>query len=144
MKLKDLLEVRIHPNDPAMADLWQRGVGASTPQREGPYAVGWSAQSFEWYGDEGPESGEGRYKPKGDGGEIVAINIPTYDTAQQVANKLDKDYEAKQFYDKSVYGKHGKDWYINDYHGSWIKPMSRLDDYERETLSSRVKDFSKQ
>lgn len=110
---------------------------------QGPYAVGWSAQSHEWYGNEGPETKQGRYKPKGDGGEIVAINVPDLQTAKLIANRLDQSYDSDQFYDKSVYARHGKDWYINQYHGAWIKPMRDVEEYQLKYLPRDVKDYQK-
>ena len=102
--------------------------------RDAPYFVRWYAQSYEWYGDGEPEKGEGRYKPKGDGGRIVAINVPTYAQAQKIADKLDSAYENGDFEDQNVYGKHGKNYYILQYQGADISSMSKMDEYDREHL----------
>ncbi|TFH08896.1 MAG: hypothetical protein E4H14_05515 [Candidatus Thorarchaeota archaeon] len=142
MKLRHVFEVRVGYNDPEMAELNRQNFTPTTSTREGPYAVGWSAQSHEWYGDDDPSTRDGRYKSKGNGGEVIAINIPTYQTAQQLADKLDADYESKRFYDKNVYSHMGKDWYILQYHGAWVRPMSELE--EDDHISRNVKDFSKQ
>lgn len=142
-----LKEARVGLNDPAMDDMFD-DQGEPTPAalgREGPYAVGWSAQSHEWYGDEAPASGRGRYKPKFDGGEIVAINVPDRATADKIGRELEASYEDGSFYDKSVYAKWGKDWYVNQWHGVWIRPMNKVEDYEIEHAqrNPRVKNFAK-
>lgn len=148
MKLKHVLEVKVRPGDPAMDNVdfhtdknWRERYG-DLPKREGPYAVGWSAQSLEWYGDEEPAKKRGRYKPKGDGGEITAINVPSYSTAKQLADKLDRDFDNGQFYDKGVYAKYGKDWYVLQYDSAYVKPMSEVEEWD--SISRNVKDFSKQ
>lgn len=113
-----------------------------TSMGDAPYYVMWSGQSHEWYGDEGPETDKGRYKPKGDGGEIVAINIPTYTQAQKIANKLDADYKSGRFYDKNVYGKWGKDWYIVDYESSMIISMKDMSSYDKHMMKyHKPKDY---
>lgn len=103
---------------------------ADTP--EGPYYVGWTAQSHEWYGDEDPASGKGRYKAKGNGGTILARDIKSYAHAKKMADELDKKYKEGKFYDKSVYGKMGKDWYLNSYHGAYVgsHPKAKEEDNE--------------
>lgn len=145
MKLNQILEVRVSLNDPEMDDVGDRNAQeryGDVSSRGAPYAVGWSAQALEWYGDDDPAEGKGRYKPKGDGGKVVAINVPNYETAQRLADKLDADYQADHFYDKNVYGHMGKDYYILQYHGAWVRPMSELD--ETDHISHDVKDYGKQ
>jgi hypothetical protein len=85
----------------------------------------------------------GRYKPKGDGGRIVAINVPDYATAKKIADDLDAAYKAGTFPDESVYGVWGKSHYIVDYHGAFVQPMSEMDDYDKEMLKfyHDVKDY---
>lgn len=140
---KDFLtEVAVRRDDPDMQDYYSDQDQTSTEQRDAPYAVGWSGQSHEWYGDEGPESGQGRYKPKGDGGDYVAINVPDYQTATQIQSQLDKSYEENTFHDKSVYGKHGKDWYIVDYDSSYIIPMKDVEEWQLKY--TKAKDYSSQ
>jgi len=92
-----------------------------------PYVVGWSAQSWEWYGDDDPGHGRGRYKPKGDGGKVMAINVPTYEEAQRMANELDNAYNNKTFPDEFVYA-NSSDGYYLDYHGAWVESMSEYDE----------------
>jgi hypothetical protein len=141
-----LNELKLPLNSPEMDDLkGDDAVHDDIATAAGPYGVGWSSQSHEWYGDEnGPESHDGRYKQKGDGGELVVINVPEYAMAKVIADELDTSYESNEFYDKSVYAQIGKDWYVNDYHGSWIKPMKQLEaDGELEYLPRNVRDFSK-
>ena len=110
---------------------------------DAPYAVGWSGQSHEWYGDlENPgEEGKGRYKPKGDGGRIVAINVPDYATAQKIEKKLDDSYNAGKFIDgNSVHGGMGDGYYV-DYHSAWIRPMHEMDDEMWRLKYDKPKDF---
>ena len=38
---------------------------------DAPYAVICHGQSYEWYGNDDPSTGEGRYKPKGDCGTAL-------------------------------------------------------------------------
>ena len=59
------------------------------PMGGGPYAVVWHGQAHEWYGDDVPSSGVGRYKPKGDAGNILAINIPDYAEAEKVLSRVE-------------------------------------------------------
>jgi hypothetical protein len=108
------------------------------------YVVGWTSQSYEWYGDDDPLSNQGRYKPKGDGGEIVAVNLPTLEKAHEIARELDAAYEEGRFYDLSVYATPGRDWYVNKYHGAFVMRASELYDYELEDASynPRVKNFA--
>lgn len=110
---------------------------------DAPYAVGWSGQSHEWYGElESPgEEGKGRYKPKGDGGRIVAINVPDYATAQKIEKKLDDSYNAGKFIDgNSVHGGIGDGYYV-DYHSAWIRPMHEMDDEMWRLEYDKPKDF---
>ena len=138
---KRLSEVALRRDDEDMMDYdIERGEAQDAADqeakemRDAPYFVRWYAQSYEWYGDGSPQQGQGRYKPKGDGGRIVAVNVPTYAQAQAIADKLDDDYEAGHFEDMNVYGKHGKSGYILQYQGSDISPMSKMGDYDKEHL----------
>ncbi len=134
------------PRDMSWYDVGDRsGSGHLKPtpnQHQAPYAVGWSAQSHEWYGDEGPESKEGRYKPKGDGGEIVAINVPTYEKAVEI--QKDIELAAKSGQIKGLNAKWGKDWSLLDWHGSWIKSMKEIEEWEvrQNTLDMSKSEFN--
>lgn len=119
---------KLKVNDPVWRELKSKGTvrkGASnnladTP--EGPYYVGWRGQGHEWYsstGNDGPETGKGRYKSKIDG-SILARDIKSYAQAKKIADNLDKSHTQGKFYDKTVYGKWGKDWYVSDYHGAYV------------------------
>ena len=130
---KQLDEVTVRRDDEEMLDLDDESPEQS-PAGAAPYYVTWHAQSWEWYGDEDPSTGKGRYKPKGDGGRIVAINVPTYDQAVKISDQLEKDYEEGNFEDKNVYSKHGEDYYILDYHGPSIRSMKKMDEFEKEEL----------
>jgi len=139
MKLKEitkqkLAEVALRRDDPDWDDFDDEQEEVSRGMKDAPYYIEWNAQSWEWYGDDSPESGSGRYKPKGDGGRVVAINVPTFDKAQEIADKLDASYDDGNFEDKNVYGNRGEDGYVLDYHGSNIRSMSRMDDFTKETL----------
>ena len=140
MKLTDILtEVKVHRDDPAMDDMYDDAAREERDTKDAPYYVRWSGQSHEWYGEGGPEEGEGRYKPKGDGGRVVAINVPTYSQAQEIASQLDAAYDENRFPDDSVYADYGKDWYVVDYHGTDIGSMSNLRKWEYEY--DKPKDF---
>jgi len=58
------------------------------PMSDAPYAILWHGQYAEWYGDNDPESGEGRYKMKGDAGNVLAKNIPTYAQAEKLLPRV--------------------------------------------------------
>lgn len=135
MRAREITEVAIRRDDPAMDDYNDDYAAASQDMKDAPYYVAWYAQSWEWYGEDSPSSGNGRYKAKGDGGRIVAINIPTYDKARQIADKLEAEYQDGTFEDKNVYGKHGDDGYILEYHGTGIRSMAKMDAYDRETIA---------
>lgn len=141
MKVKELMELKLHRDDPEFDEYYDDRLEKEQDLKDAPYAVGWSAQSHEWYGDGNPEGGDGRYKPKGDGGSFVAINVPDFATAQKIANKLDKDYENHKFHDQSVYGHRGHDHYYNDWHGSFIMSMSKVEDAWR-FKHDKPKDYS--
>lgn len=132
---ESLDEVAVRRDDEAMLDYEDEGKPETSVAGDAPYYVAWYAQSWEWYGDDDPAKGQGRYKPKGDGGRIVAINVPTYDQAQKIADKLEQDYNEGKFEDKNVYSKHGEDYYILDWHGVDIRPMSKMDEFEKEELN---------
>lgn len=140
-----LYEVAVRKTDPEMDEYYNEKEDEQRRSGDAPYIVGWSGQSLEWYGDEGPESGRGRYKPKGDGGRIVAINIPTYEMAEKIA----KDLEAKLANEEM--GEYGKDWYLIQQHDVWLKSMAKMDSYEKNDLKyymqyepKTIKDYSKQ
>lgn len=145
MKILNVLTERnIRKNDPAMDDYYDDKETEEANVKDAPYAVGWSGQYHEWYGDEGPESGKGRYKPKGDGGDFVAINVPTYAMAEKIAQKLQDDLKGEDM------GEWGKSWGVVDFADVWVIPMSELDEYDRDRLAStmryesnKIKDYSK-
>jgi len=141
MRFKEIMEVAVRRDDPEMDDYNDDRAAVDQDMKAAPYYVAWSAQSWEWYGDDDPSSGSGRYKPKGDGGRIVAINVPTFSKAQQIADKLDSEYDSGEFEDKNVYGKQGEDGYVLDYHGSNIRSMSRMDDFDKETIAHAHPNF---
>jgi hypothetical protein len=60
------------------------------PMSDAPYAILWHGQYAEWYGDGDPDTGEGRYKMKGDAGEVLAKNIPTYAQAEKLLPRVSK------------------------------------------------------
>jgi hypothetical protein len=136
MRFKEIMEVAVRRDDPEMDDYNDERVEKEQDTKDAPYYVEWNAQSWEWYGDGAPNEGQGRYKPKGDGGRIVAINVPTFAQAQKIADQLDLDYENGKFEDENVYGKQGKSGYVLDYHGSNIRSMSRMDDFDKETIKN--------
>lgn len=141
-------EVALRRDDDEMLDYEDDGKPETSVAGDAPYYVAWYAQSWEWYGDGDPADGKGRYKPKGDGGRIVAINVPTYDQAVKIADKLEQDYNEGNFEDKNVYGKQGDSGYVLDYHGTGIRSMSKMDEFDKEQLERYThpnhmpKDFS--
>lgn len=146
MKLYDIFEARVHRDDPAMDDVYDTERRKERDIKDAPYFVRWHGQSHEWSGDDrGPERGEGRYKPKGDGGKIVAINVPTYEEAQKIATQLDRAYQDHRFPDDSVYADYGKDWYVVDYQGADIGSMRSLPRWELQDIQlyHKPKDYSK-
>lgn len=86
-----------------------------------PYAVVWHGQYMEWYGDDSPESGKGRYKMKGDAGEIVAKNIPTRDEAE---NALSQALVSEKIGDRGIIGI--DIGVVSDSFGPFIIPMRDL------------------
>ena len=89
---------------------------------EGPYAIVWHAQYHEWYGAGEPSTEDGRYKPKGDAGSVLAKNIPSYQQAQELLPKVEK--VAKE------HGEWGKDlMLISQSTGPMVVPMSELKDH---------------
>jgi len=136
MRFKEIMEVAVHRDDPAMDDYNIDRGEKEQDMKDAPYYVAWTAQSWEWYGEGAPEDGNGRYKPKGDGGRVVAINIPEYEKAMQIADKLAADYESGEFEDKNVYGRRGDSGYVLDYHGADIGSMAKMDDYDKETIAN--------
>lgn len=95
-----------------------------------PYAVGWSGQYMEWYGDDDPSVGKGRYKSKGDGGKMVAINVPTYQQAEQIEKEIENRYRNGTLH-PHIDGKRGEDHALIHYQGPYIKSMNDLDQYEK-------------
>lgn len=142
---KDFLaEVKLQRDDPDFDDYYDDRMRDEQNTADAPYAVGWSGQSWEWYGDlENPGKGSGRYKMKGDGGQFVAINVPDFETAQQIENKLEDDYKQHKFYDESVYSKYGEDGYGVDWHGAFIIPMKDVRDSWRFKYD-KPKDYSQE
>lgn len=145
MKLHDVLEARVHRDDPAMDDVYDTERRKERDMKDAPYYVRWYGQALEWYGEGDPEEGNGRYKGKGDGGRIVAINVPTYDEAQKIATQLDHAYQEHKFEDKSVYADYGKDYYVVQYQGSDIGSMRSLPKWEVQDLKlyDKPKDYGK-
>lgn len=141
MRIREIMEVAVARNDPEMQDYDDERGAQEQDRKDAPYYVAWYAQSWEWYGDGAPEDGQGRYKPKGNGGRIVAININSYDKAVEIANKLDASYEDGTFEDKNVYGKQGVDGYVLDYQDADVRSMSKMDDYDRETIANIHSNF---
>ena len=89
---------------------------------DAPYAIIWHAQYHEWYGD--PATGEGRYKPKGDAGAVLAKNIPSYKQAQELLTHPKIEKVAQE------HGEWGKDlMLISQSTGPQIVPMSELKDH---------------
>lgn len=141
MRFKEIMEVAVARNDPEMDEYNDEREEKQQDIQDAPYYVAWNAQSWEWYGDDDPSTGKGRYKPKGDGGRIVAINVPTFAKAQKISDQLDLDYENGDFEDKNVYGKQGDAGYVLDYHGTVIRPMARMDDFDKETIAHAHPNF---
>lgn len=117
-------------------------------ESDAPYAVYWTGQSYEWYGDD--DMKQGRYKPKGDGGEIVAINVPTHKQAEHIKKNLDMEYRRGTFYNKNVYNTKGEDMYVIDDFSSEIIPMRDMDPLDMEQMKyqmkyrpNSIKDYSK-
>jgi hypothetical protein len=134
---KNLYEARLRHNDPELEDYHNENKGArqhreiEKEQKAGnPYYVGWSCQSLEWYGDDDPSTKKGRYKPKGEGGKITDINIPSYQQAQRLEREIDEKYNRGEL-DPHLDGKFGEDHYIIQYHGTYIKSMSDMDEYDK-------------
>ena len=136
MRFKEIMEVAVRRDDPEMIDYNDDYIKHSQDMKDAPYYVAWYAQSWEWYGEGSPSDGNGRYKPKGDGGRIVAININSYDKATEIANKLDAEYEAGNFEDKNVYGRRGEDGYVLDYQDADVRSMARMDDFDKESIQT--------
>jgi len=136
MRFKEIMEVAVRRDDPAMDDYNIDRGEQKQEMRDAPYYVSWHAQSWEWYGDGAPSEGNGRYKAKGDGGRITAINISTYEQATEIAGMLDTDYENGNFEDENVFGRRGEDGYVLDYHGTDIGSMSKMDDFDKETIAN--------
>lgn len=143
-----LSEDKIRRQDPEMDDYYDNDDSnadvVNNKYGKGPYVVGWSAQSHEWYGDEDPSTGNGRYKPKGNGGRVVAINIDSISDAEQIRDELEKQLENENM------GEYGKDWYVySDVH-VYIMPVDKykkvyaygFDDYFKD-LTAKAKDYSK-
>ena len=138
MRLKDIMEVAVRRDDPEMMDYGVERNEKEQDSKDAPYYVSWTAQSWEWYGDGGPDDGNGRYKAKGDGGRVVAINIASHAQAMQIAQKLDDDYKSGDFPDKNVYGHRDSDGYYLEYHGSDVSSMSKMDSYDKEMIKTIV------
>jgi hypothetical protein len=76
---------------------------------------------LEWYGDGDPAEGEGRYKSKGDAGNVLAKNIPTYAIAQKLLSATEKMSDVG---DDGDYGKDGS--LVTNSSAPEIVPMSEL------------------
>lgn len=104
-----------------------------------PYAVIYTGQALEWYGNE--EMTEGRYKNKGQGGKILAINIPTMEMAIRVTLEMrNRMLEPINLVGTGIGGKRGKDWYITDYDGVFPCSMNELSKYFSIESDSEIKD----
>lgn len=141
MRFKEIMEVAVHRDDPAMDDYNDNNAADAQDMKDAPYYVSWHAQSWEWYGDGDPADGNGRYKPKGDGGRIVAINISKYEKAAEIANKLEASYKSGEFEDKNVYGRRGEDGYTLDYHGADVGSMAKMGSFDKETIANIHSNF---
>jgi hypothetical protein len=142
-----LTEVAVHRDDPEMAEYYGNEDEAHEELEKAPYAVGWEGQYMEWYsndGGSGPETGEGRWKMKGDGGEIVATNVPTYELAQKIEDQLNDSYNRGDFYDPFVQNYELREdehsWALTEFHGTFIVPMSQVTKLDK--ISKQVKDYS--
>lgn len=107
---------------------------------EGPYVVGWNGQYMEWYGNGEPGSGDGRFKAKGDGGAMVAYNVPTFEMAQRIAETV-KSAAASGGLDLGS----KEDGAYTDFQGVYITPMKELlgtEELETALKYDKPKDFS--
>ena len=132
-----LVEKRLGRDDPDMMDYdresdyepGSREAGGEHEENvrigDAPYFVAWSSQSFD----------EENFKPKGDGGRIVAINVPDYETARKIEAKIE-EYHAQEKLDGFSYG-------LDHYHGTYTLSMDQLKGQEWRLKYDRPKDFSK-
>ena len=107
-------------------DDWEDDNGQEdvAPMGDAPYAIIWHAQYHEWYGAGDPDKGDGRYKPKGDAGSVLAKNIPSYEQAQELLTNPKIEKVAQE------HGEWGKDlMLISQSTGPMIVPMSELRDH---------------
>jgi hypothetical protein len=96
---------------------------------------------MEWYGNGEPGSGDGRFKAKGDGGAMVAINVPTFEMAQRIADTV----KASAVSGGIDLGSKEQGAYT-DFQGVYITPMNELigtDELEMALKYDKPKDFSK-
>jgi hypothetical protein len=101
---------------------------ADVDKKYSPYAVIYTGQALEWYGNE--EMTEGRYKNKGQGGKILAINIPTGEMANRVAEEMRvKLFEPRNLVGTGINGKKGRDWFITDFDRVFFCHMNELNEY---------------
>lgn len=134
MKILNILTERnIGKTDPAMDDYYDEKDAEQANVKDAPYAVGWDGQYHEWYGDEGPETGKGRYKPKPGGAGFAAINVPTYEMAEKIAADLEEKLKQEEG------GEWGKDWGVVDVGDVWIRPMSSLDEWDQDEIKSTLR-----
>ena len=104
-----------------------------------PYAVIYTGQALEWYGND--EMTEGRYKNKGQGGKILAINIPTMEMAIRVTEEMRKRIlEPRNLEGTGINGRKGRDWYITEYDGVFTCSMNELSKYFGIENDSEIKD----
>lgn len=104
--LSGLCEATVRTVDPEMDEYYadkdeEDAAMADGYENPNEYVVGWSAQLHEWYGDDEPGVGNGRYKQKGDGGRVVAINVPDHGQAAQIEDELTRKLNAE---DHGEYG----------------------------------------
>jgi len=134
---KNLYEARLHHNDPELEDYHNENKSArqhreiEKEQKAGsPYYVGFSSQGFEWYGTDDPPTRKGRYEPKGDFGQILYVNVKDYITAEKLANQIDEKHRQGTL-DPSLEGKMGDDHMVAHYHGSYVRSMKDMDEYDK-------------
>ena len=129
MKINDILsEGKVHRNDPAMDEVYDKDKDMDDVGEAGaaPYYVSWHGQSHEWYGDGDPSEGNGRYKSKGDGGQMLAVNIPTYAEAEAIKEKAEQ--KIGKAVEKAAKTPHPHYWISGFYvHIGSMKDMSSMD-----------------
>lgn len=85
---KDIPEKNDFDMDAEIASYGDDSDDDNEEMSDAPYAIVWHGQYAEWYGDGDPESGKGRYKMKGDAGNVLAKNIPTHAQAEKLLPRV--------------------------------------------------------